>query len=224
MVATYTKPDTLSCAIPTALAACAGALHCLSGRRVDAVLTIPTTIASAVLPSLSVVRLPACAGLGRRCTFWPRASRLRKPGWSLSAAVHTGAGRPMLPLLPGSTARFRCFRREVLLSCTQLLSMVRLTASSDKTQKSGGLMPSNPVHRLSCPNPECRLHHQPARGNIIRRSFIRLRRGRRRRYLCKACGKTFSSSVGTPYYRLKYSRRVFDQVAALTQLPQFRKK
>ena len=35
------------------------------------------------------------------------------------------------------------------------------------------------------------------KGNIVLHGFLRLKRGRRRRYRCKACGRTFVSSLGT---------------------------
>jgi len=74
-------------------------------------------------------------------------------------------------------------------------------------------MPRKPVMDRACLNPDCVLHGQAGRGNIIRHSFIRLRRGRSRRYLCKACGKTFSSSTATPYHRLHYYNFVRSHLA-----------
>ena len=73
-------------------------------------------------------------------------------------------------------------------------------------------MSSKPLPNVSCPNKECPLHGQFGKDNIIRHSFIRLRRGRRRRYFCKACGQTFRSSTGTPYHKLQHSRKTFDFV------------
>jgi transposase-like protein len=52
--------------------------------------------------------------------------------------------------------------------------------------------------------------------NIILHSFMPLKRGRRRRYRCKVCGKTFCSTTHTPYYRLKYPRSCFDRVATMS--------
>jgi transposase-like protein/IS1 family transposase len=63
-----------------------------------------------------------------------------------------------------------------------------------------------------CPNPACRLNRQFGKGNIIRHSFYTTRQGRRRRYRCKECGRTFSSTHGSPYYRLHKSRSLFDEV------------
>ena len=38
----------------------------------------------------------------------------------------------------------------------------------------------------------------------------------RRRYRCNACGTTFCSTKGTPYYRLQHRRSTFDEVATLS--------
>src|SRR4030095_6971720 len=38
----------------------------------------------------------------------------------------------------------------------------------------------------------------------------------RHRYQCQTCGKTFCSTIGTPYYRLQHRRAIFDEVAALS--------
>jgi len=61
-------------------------------------------------------------------------------------------------------------------------------------------MPSTPVSRIRCPNPGCSEEGRSCR----------------RRYRCTACGKTFSSTKGTPYYRLHCTRRDFDEVAAMS--------
>jgi transposase-like protein/IS1 family transposase len=69
---------------------------------------------------------------------------------------------------------------------------------------------------LSCPN----RHRPPSRnlgtGAIIRHGFYTTRWGKRRRYQCQACGKTFCSTTGTPYYRIHHRRVVFDEVASLS--------
>ena len=59
-------------------------------------------------------------------------------------------------------------------------------------------------------NPNCCLKGRLGKGNIIRHSFYITRQGRRRRYRCKECGRTFSSTRGTPYYRLHKPRSLFD--------------
>ncbi len=67
-----------------------------------------------------------------------------------------------------------------------------------------------------CPNRTCPHFRQPRQGNIIRHSFYKTSQGRRRRYRCKACGRTFSSTYGTAYYRLQRSRAFFDSVATMS--------
>ena len=76
-------------------------------------------------------------------------------------------------------------------------------------------MHRKPVNHRFCPNPECSLHGQLGKGNVVRHGFIRLKRGRRRRYCCTACGRTFCSTVETPYYRLQCTRKTFDHVALM---------
>ena len=68
----------------------------------------------------------------------------------------------------------------------------------------------------SCSNPACELYDQVNQGNIIRHSFIKLTRGKRARYRCKACGKTFCSTTATPYHRLHHSRKTFDEVVMMS--------
>ena len=46
--------------------------------------------------------------------------------------------------------------------------------------------------------------------------FYTTKAGKRRRHLCRSCGKTFCSTKGTPYYRLQHRRRTFDEVAVLS--------
>ena len=53
-------------------------------------------------------------------------------------------------------------------------------------------------------------------GNVIGFGFYQTRWGKRRRYRCQTCEKTFCSNTGTPYYRLQHWRTTFDQVATLS--------
>src|SRR5262245_34562977 len=69
---------------------------------------------------------------------------------------------------------------------------------------------------LSCPNGQCSLSGKSAVGHIIRYGFYRTKVGKRRRYQCQICGKTFCSTCGTPYYRLQHRRATFDGVASLS--------
>ncbi|TAH39436.1 MAG: hypothetical protein EYC70_01230 [Planctomycetota bacterium] len=68
---------------------------------------------------------------------------------------------------------------------------------------------------MSCPNSDCGLFGRRGQRNILLHSWQPLRRGRRRRYLCTTCGKTFSRTQGTPYFRLQHGRRRFDEVVEL---------
>ena len=69
---------------------------------------------------------------------------------------------------------------------------------------------------LRCPNKDCRFLGKIASETIIRFGFYRTRWGKRRRYRCQTCEKTFCSNTGTPYYRLQHRRATFDQVATLS--------
>ena len=66
-----------------------------------------------------------------------------------------------------------------------------------------------------CLNLACPLRGKVSFGNIVCHGFYRTRSGKRRRYRCGECGKTFSSTKGTPYYRLQHRRATFDGVIAL---------
>ena len=67
-----------------------------------------------------------------------------------------------------------------------------------------------------CPNRDCRSSAKTASGSVIRFGFYQTRWGKRRRYRCQTCEKTFCSNTGTPYYRLQHRRATFDQVATLS--------
>ncbi len=76
-------------------------------------------------------------------------------------------------------------------------------------------MKRKPVKDRCCMNPDCPLRGTFGNDNIIRHLFYKTSQGRRRRYLCKACKKTFASTAGTPYYRLHKARSSFDEVATM---------
>lgn len=63
---------------------------------------------------------------------------------------------------------------------------------------------------VSCPNEECN------GSNIALHGYSKVKWGRRRRYRCTSCGKTFVATTGTPYKRLQHPMRKFDRVASLT--------
>ena len=69
-----------------------------------------------------------------------------------------------------------------------------------------------------CPNPDCFLRGQASKGNIIRHSFYITSQGRRRRYRCKECGRTFSSTHSTPYYRSKSVKSGIEYTVSSTPL------
>jgi len=69
---------------------------------------------------------------------------------------------------------------------------------------------------LSCPKGQCSLSGKAAVGHVIRYGFYKTRWGKRRRYLCRVCGKTFCLTTSTPYHRLQHRRATFDEVASLS--------
>jgi transposase-like protein/IS1 family transposase len=69
---------------------------------------------------------------------------------------------------------------------------------------------------LNRPNKHCPPSGKGDSGAIICHGFYTTRCGKRRRYRCQSCGKTFCSTSGTPYYRLQHRRATFDEVAALS--------
>jgi IS1 family transposase/transposase-like protein len=77
-------------------------------------------------------------------------------------------------------------------------------------------MKYKPERDRSCQNEKCQDHSKFGEGNIIRHSKYKTRQGRRRRWLCKTCKKTFCSTKGTPYYGLHKPRSVFDEVVQMT--------
>jgi len=54
------------------------------------------------------------------------------------------------------------------------------------------------VKGRACPNAQCAMWGEVGKGNIRLHGFLKLKRGRRRRYWCETCDRTFVSSVGTP--------------------------
>ena len=79
-----------------------------------------------------------------------------------------------------------------------------------------GMNHKNSLKNLVCPNENCPHFRKHRQGDIIRHSFYKTRQGRRRRYRRKNCGRTFSSTYGTAYYRLQSSRSCFDEVATMS--------
>src|SRR5215470_13822769 len=67
-----------------------------------------------------------------------------------------------------------------------------------------------------CPDPSRRPPGKTASGGVIRFGFYPTRWGRRRRFRCQICEKTFCSTTGTAYYRLQHRRDSLDHVARLS--------
>ena len=72
------------------------------------------------------------------------------------------------------------------------------------------------MKRLCCPNANCLLRTKPSWGMIVRFGFYPTRWGKRRRFRCKMCRRTFCRNRGTVYHRLQHRRATFDEVAALS--------
>lgn len=70
--------------------------------------------------------------------------------------------------------------------------------------------------RTACPNGECEQRGRHDSGTVVLHGYSKVKGGRRRRYRCTACGKTFGTMKGTPYQRLQHSMARFDRVAALS--------
>jgi transposase-like protein len=67
-----------------------------------------------------------------------------------------------------------------------------------------GRKPKYNLENESCPNPECPLYGKPGKGNIVSNGTIKTKQGEnRRKFLCKACGRSFCSRTGTIFYDLR---------------------
>ena len=63
--------------------------------------------------------------------------------------------------------------------------------------------------KVFCHNPDCSARGKLGRGNIGIHSR------KQRRYICRVCGKTFTESKGTVFYRLRYSVKFVTQMITL---------
>lgn len=66
---------------------------------------------------------------------------------------------------------------------------------------------------VSCPSEVCAAL---GRASVAPHGYSKTRWGRRRRYRCTACGRTFGATAGTAYARLQHSTSKFDRVVALS--------
>jgi transposase-like protein/IS1 family transposase len=72
------------------------------------------------------------------------------------------------------------------------------------------------MKRLRCPNQKCLTRTNSSVGMFIRLGFYQTHWGKRRRFRCRGCGRTFCRNSDTVYHRLQHCRARFDQVAALS--------
>jgi len=65
---------------------------------------------------------------------------------------------------------------------------------------------ANNINTKSCMNPKCDLHCKANEGNIRTHGWYKTKTSRRRRYICNACGKSFSFNKVSAYHRLRASK------------------
>jgi len=63
--------------------------------------------------------------------------------------------------------------------------------------------------KAACPNPDCPMHGQPGEDTIA------LHSKKEKRWRCRKCGKTFSATTGTIFYRRKYDHRFISEIVSL---------
>ena len=106
-----------------------------------------------------------------------------------------------------------CFCNQLLAepfypTCEDLSLKFRFSRSAPTGSK---LMSS-----LPCPYPSCPSADPSKTFSIIRHGFHQTRCGKRRRFLCKGCGKTFGRNSATIYHRLQHRRTAIDGVVAFS--------
>ena len=61
---------------------------------------------------------------------------------------------------------------------------------------------------IACPNAKCRQHGKKGLGNVVSNGTYRTRStGKARLFLCRSCGKAFSSRSGTAFFDLRSPRK-----------------
>lgn len=73
-------------------------------------------------------------------------------------------------------------------------------------------MANHRICRRRCPHEDCRSNREGLRTKLVLHSRLKTQRGERRRLRCKHCNRTFVSTRGTVYYRLRRPRAVVDRV------------
>ena len=68
----------------------------------------------------------------------------------------------------------------------------------------------------TCPNRHCQSQKGNSAVKISPYGYYKTKAGKRRRFRCQICRMTFSSTTGTPYFRIQHPRSKFDQVASLS--------
>ena len=61
---------------------------------------------------------------------------------------------------------------------------------------------------ITCPNPKCKKYGKKGLGNVVSNGTYRTRStGKARLFLCRTCGKAFSSRSGTAFFDLRSPRK-----------------
>jgi len=61
---------------------------------------------------------------------------------------------------------------------------------------------------IACPNPKCKYHGNKGLGNVVSNGTYRTRStGKARLFVCRTCGKAFSSRSGTAFFDLRSPKK-----------------
>jgi len=61
---------------------------------------------------------------------------------------------------------------------------------------------------ISCPNPKCKHYDKKGLGNVVSNGTYRTRStGKARLFLCRTCGKAFSSRTGTAFFNVRSPKK-----------------
>ena len=68
--------------------------------------------------------------------------------------------------------------------------------------------PKPKYFNIACPNPQCKHQGKKGLGNVVSNGTYRTRStGKARLFLCRTCGKAFSSRTGTAFFDLRSPRK-----------------